>query len=87
MNRHAILLHKTFNDNEMGNDWVGLNVSQVFNNRNNSFRVVEMNRYKLGKNKLSNRLKILNNNIDLDTLNESLVQYKLKMKKKFITKQ
>ena len=82
--RHSLLLHKTYNDVKMGKDWVVLNHNQVFRQRNTAFQVVQTNRYKIGRNKLSDRFKILDNKLELESLNFN--QFKIKMKQKFILK-
>ena len=86
MYRHALLLHRTFNDRQMRKDWVDLHFSQVFNRRNANFQVVETNRFKIGKNKLCNRFKVLNNLVTLDCLNDNFAQFKIKMKLMFLLK-
>ena len=35
--KHALLLHKTYNDIDQGADWLALNFNQNFNNRNPRF--------------------------------------------------
>ena len=44
-----------------------LNTNQIFKQRNSKFQVVETNKYKIGRNKLANRFKILNNKLELDS--------------------
>ena len=82
--RHSLMLHKVLNDDDMGNEWLDMNVNQTFNQRREMFHAVEMNKYKIGRNLISNRFKILNNLVELASLNDSYNQFKIKMKKKFI---
>ena len=68
----------------MNDDWQDMNVQQNFNARNNLFQISDYSRLKVGKNVLANRLRILNNQIDLDWLNLSLNSFKIKMKNVFL---
>ena len=78
--RMAIQLYKTYNAVEMNDDWVDMNQQQNFNARNRMFQINDYSRLKIGKNVLCNRLNELNNQVDLDWLNQSLISFKLKMK-------
>ena len=79
--KHALLLHKVYNDMEMGADWLRLNFNQNFNRRVAKFISTDESRYRIGKNQLSNRLTILNNAIELNDINKTYNSYKLIMKK------
>ena len=80
----AIQLHKIYNGVEMNSDWVDMNHQQNFNARSRMFQINDYSRLKIGKNILCNRLNELNNRVDLDWLNLSLISFKLKMKSIFL---
>ena len=80
----SIQLYKVYNGDNMNDDWQDMNVQQNFNARNNLFQISDYSRLKVGKNVLANRLRILNNQIDLDWLNLSLNSFKIKMKNVFL---
>ena len=61
-----------------------MNEQQNFNARNNLFQISDYSKLKVGKNVLANRLRILNNQIDLDWFNLSLNSFKIKMKNVFL---
>ena len=82
--KHALLLHKTYNDTKMSPEWLGLNFQQNFNNRNEMVNIIDTSKYKIGKNLLVNRLRILNGKIKLDDLNLSLEAFKIKYKELFL---
>ena len=46
-----------------------------------------MNKYKVGRNKLSNRFRIFNNRLTIEMLNERTAQFKIKMKQTFLITQ
>ena len=50
------------------------------NARNKMFQINDNSRIKIGKNLICNRLNVLNNLIELDWLNMSLISFKLKLK-------
>ena len=58
-----------------------LNFNQNFNQRIAKFITTDTSIYKIGKNMISNRLKLINNEIDLNDINKSVTCYKLTMKK------
>ena len=82
--RMAIQLYKIYNAVEMNEDWVDMNQQQNFNARNRMFQINDFSRLKIGRNVLCNRLNELNNQVDLDWLNLSLITFKLKMKSIFL---
>ena len=84
MFKHAVLLHKLFNNQTPTMEWADLHFKQTFNSRQTSFRVVRSSNFKIGNNILSNRLSILNNKIPLNDLNLSLNTFKCKYKQVFL---
>ena len=80
----AIQLYKIYNGVEMNSDWVDMNHQQNFNARSRMFQINDYSRLKIGRNILCNRLNELNNRVDLDWLNLSLISFKLKMKSIFL---
>ena len=83
--RLAIQLHKIYNGSTMDDDWMDMNVQQNFNTRNGKFHITDVSRLKIGINIMCNRLKVLNDKINLDWLNSSLTSYKIKMKEIFLS--
>ena len=83
--RLAIQLHKIYNGSSMNDDWIDMNTQQNFNTRNGKFHITDKSRLKIGINVICNRLKVLNNKINLDWLNLSLTSFKLKMKEMFLS--
>ena len=79
--KHAILLHKLYDSHQPNTDWIDLNFNQVSNSLHMLFRMLKNNSYLVGNNLLSVRLTILNNKIELDDLNLSLDEFKVKFKK------
>ena len=82
--KHAILLHKLYNNNQPSADWVDLNIQQILTSRQTEFNILKSNNFLVGNNLLATRLAILNNKICLADLNLSLDSYKVKYKKKFL---
>ena len=74
-----------YNDLEMGADWLRLNFNQNFNRRVAKFISTDESRFRIGKNQLSNRLTILNNEIELNDINKTYNSLKLIMKKQFLS--
>ena len=83
--KHALLLHKTYNDSDQGKDWLALNFNQNFNARNPKFISADTSNYKIGRNITSNRLRTINNRINLTDLNDKMPTFKIKMKCLFLT--
>ena len=81
--KHAILLHKMYNNQLPETEWIALNFQQILTSRQTTFSIVRTNKKRIGNNIISNRLYILNNKIDLIDLNESLSSFKVKHKVKF----
>ena len=69
----------------MNDDWIDMNTQQNFNTRNEKFHITDTSRLKIGINMICNRLKVLNDRINLDWLNLSLTSNKLKMKEIFLS--
>ena len=82
--RLAIQLYKIYNGREMNDDWIDMNLQQNFNARNKMFQINDNSRIKIGKNLICNRLNVLNNLVELDWLNISLISFKLKLKSLFL---
>ena len=61
-------------------------VQQNFNARLNSVQINDMSNLRIGKNVLSNRLGILNNEINYEWLNLTLTGFKLKCKNLYLKK-
>ena len=80
--KHAIQLHKLYNDNFPKADWIDLNFQQILTSRQTTFKVTKSNNFIVGNNILSTRLSTLNNKIDLTDLNLSLDTFKVKYKEK-----
>ena len=78
--RLAIQLYKIYNGMEMNEDWIDMNYQQNFNARNRMFQINDYSRLKIARNVICNRLNVLNNQVNLDWLNQSLISFKLKMK-------
>ena len=82
--KHAILLHKLYNNNQPSADWVDLNIQQILTSRQTEFNILKSNNFLVGNNLLATRLAILNNKICLADLNLSLDTFKVKYKEKFL---
>ena len=78
--KYAYQLYELFNSTQMSDDWVSLNVQQNFNGRNGKIQFFNISNYKVGRNLLVNRFKILNNKIDYSWFNASLETFKIKCK-------
>ena len=82
--KHSLLLHKCYDDQNQGSDWLSMNFNQNFNARQQHIFFYKTNRYRVGNNLLSNRLNVLNKLITFDNLNLNFDRYKLKMKELFL---
>ena len=82
--KHALLLHKVYNDEKMTHEWQSLFFNQSFNNRALNANFIDTSKYKIGKNLIENRLTFLNNKITYDMLNMEYPSYKIKCKEMFI---
>ena len=83
--KHSLLLFKLYNDTLQSEDWMDLNWNQSFNNRSTKVRLFDTSNIRIGKNILSNRLTIVNSQIEYDWLNKSLNSYKLICKLLFLS--
>ena len=83
--RLAIQLYKIYNNDYYDDDWQDMNAQQNFNARMEMFQINDVSRLKVGKNILCNRLTVLNNQVNLNWLNLSLISFKLKVKSIFLT--
>ena len=78
--KHALQLFKVYNNSNSSFDWLSLFFNQNFNDRATTVKLFDTSRYKIGKNLLANRFKILNNKIQYDWLNMTLESFKIKCK-------
>ena len=78
--KHAILLHKLYNNHQPHPDWIELNFAQILTSRQKHFKTIKNNNYIVGGNLLSTRLSVLNGKVLLDDLNLTLESYKVKYK-------
>ena len=83
--RLAIQLYKIYNNDYYDDDWQDMNAQQNFNARMEMFQINDVSRLKVGKNILCNRLTVLNNQVNFNWLNLSLISFKLKVKSIFLT--
>ena len=81
----AIQLYKLYNSNEQSLDWICLNLNQILTTRQTKFMILKTNKTKVGLNTIANRLSILNGLIPLSWLGDSLNEFKIKIKKLFLT--
>ena len=82
--RHAILLHKVYNDETTNQNRLDLFFNQQFNDRWETAKFFDTKNYKIGSNILSNRFIILNGKIKYDWLNLPFNSFKLKCKELFL---
>ena len=82
--KHALLLHKIYNDDSNSPKWLDLFSNQTFNNHNANANFVDMSVFKIGKNILSNRSTILNNKIPYHLLNKDYLTFKISCKEMFV---
>ena len=80
---HSTLLYKLYNSNVQNKDWLDRLVNQTFNARNGKTHFIDGSSFKIGKNIISNRLNLLNDQIDYNWLNLKLTPFKLKCKSLF----
>jgi hypothetical protein len=82
--KHALLLYRIFNDPFQSLNWVSLNFQLLFNSRDQSIRVVDTSKLKIGKNLVVNRIKLINGKIMYAWLNLTYESYKIKCKAVFL---
>ena len=70
--KHCLQLYKLYNSNDQSDDWVDINFNQNFNNREKNVMIHDVSRLRIGKKKLSNRLSIIMDIIELSWLNRHL---------------
>ena len=80
----SIQLYKIYNGNDMDNEWLDMNTQQNFNSRLKLFQINDFSKTRVGRNIIANRMTVLNNQINLDWLNLSLISFKLKVKNLFL---
>ena len=83
--KHALLLHKIYNENSMSIDWINIFFNQQFNSRSSTVKFFNTSSYKIGNNVLGNRFVHLNGKIDFNWLNETASTFKINCKIKFLT--
>ena len=66
---------------DQGADWLALNFNQILTERNQKFIKIDPGKFKIGKNIASNRLRSINNKIELKDLYDKMPSFKIKMKK------
>ena len=83
--KHALSLYKLTNEESPhSNEWVALNLNQIFTSRQSTFKIAKVNLRRVGLNALSNRLSTINEKIPLTWLNLSMETYKIKCKNLFL---
>ena len=82
--KHALMLYRISNDTNHSNEWLSLNFQLNFNSRDQSVKVVDTSRLKIGKNIAVNRIKIINGKIMHAWMNLTYKTYKLKCKALFL---
>jgi hypothetical protein len=80
--KHAIVLHKLYNQRQPLAEWVYLNFQHQFSIRGELFQVTKTNNSKVDESIMTNRLSLLNNLIPLTWLNLGLESFKIKLKEK-----
>lgn len=78
--KHALLLHKIYNNKTKSIDWTNLFFNQHFDARCNFVQFYNAPRYKIGNNVLANRCTVLIGKIELHWLNETPNTFKIKCK-------
>ena len=79
--KHAVLLHKLYNEHLAVTDWIELNMNQILTFRQTHFKTSKTNTFKVGNYILTSRLNIPNGKILLKDLNLSIDSFKVKYKK------
>ena len=82
--KHALLLHKIYNDENSSQEWLSLFFNKTFNNRAMAANFIDNSKFKVGKNLIENRLTLLNNTINYQMLNQTYESYKITCKNLFI---
>ena len=84
MYKLALTLFKVYNERMPQFEWLNLNFTQILTTRQENFLTLNIPRYKVGNNILTNRFAILNNMIPLLWLNLGFDSFKIKCKKLFL---
>ena len=79
----SLLLYKTYNNELISPDWLDLFFNQTFNSRETKVNFLDLSRFKIGTNVLSNRFKALNGTISFKMVNKSYELYKIECKRMF----
>ena len=77
---------KVYNGYIMNEDWMDMNFQQNFNARLDCVQIFDNANLRIGKNILTNRLNIINNEIKFNWLNLNLTSFKLKCKSLYLNK-
>ena len=80
----SLQLHKTFNTENHGIDWLNFATQIVMTGRQSKFEITKTNRTKIGINTLCNKFYCLNKQIDLTYMNLTFPAYKYQMKQKYL---
>ena len=80
----SLQLHKTFNTENHGIDWLNFATQIVMTGRQSKFEITKTNRTKIGINTLCNKFYCLNKQIDLTHMNLTFPAYKYQMKQKYL---
>ena len=81
----ALMLHNLYNSDLMSDEWIHLNLNQVFTSRQTMFHINKNNNLNVGMNALSNRLHLINDKIPLEWMNKSYNSFKMSCKNYFLT--
>ena len=81
----ALCLYKLYNESFNSIEFAQLNFNQVLTGRQENFKIIRNNVYKVGLNSLSNRLHFINDQIPLNWLNCSFGTYKIRCKSLFLS--
>ena len=79
--KHAIMLHKLYNEQLPVADWIDLNFDQILTSRQMHFKITKSNTFKIGNNKLATSLSNVTSKIQRNDLILSVKSLKVKYKK------
>ena len=82
----SIQLYKLYNNETQNDDWIDLHFQQNFNERNHRVQIIDSSKIRVGKNILTNKLSVITNQIEYDSLNMSYLTFKLQSKELFLNK-
>jgi hypothetical protein len=80
----SFLLYKVFNSNDPSKDWLDLTNQIICTRRQTTFETFKYCNYKIGNNILANKIKCINQKIQLDFLNLPYPSFKYEMKNVFL---